>query len=83
MKPARDTFCGYCGVAFEPPLVDPRRCRACSTQIWANPIPVSVVIVPIVRGIRTGVLVIRRGIEPGKGKLALVGGFLEEHETWA
>ncbi len=25
---------------------------------------------------------IRRGIEPGKGKLALVGGFLEEHETW-
>jgi ADP-ribose pyrophosphatase YjhB (NUDIX family) len=25
---------------------------------------------------------VRRGIEPGKGKLALVGGFVEEHETW-
>lgn len=25
----------------------------------------------------------RRAIEPGKDKLAIVGGFLEEHETWA
>ena len=25
---------------------------------------------------------VRRGIPPEKGKLALVGGFLEEHETW-
>jgi ADP-ribose pyrophosphatase YjhB (NUDIX family) len=27
-------------------------------------------------------LVVRRGIEPARGKLALVGGFLEEHERW-
>ena len=32
---------------------------------------------------KTGLLVIRRGIQPGKDKLALVGGFLEDHETWA
>jgi ADP-ribose pyrophosphatase YjhB (NUDIX family) len=30
-----------------------------------------------------GLLVVKRGIEPGKGKWALVGGFLEEHESWA
>jgi ADP-ribose pyrophosphatase YjhB (NUDIX family) len=31
---------------------------------------------------KTGLLVVRRAIEPRKGLLALVGGFLEEHETW-
>ena len=29
-----------------------------------------------------GLLVVCRGIEPGKGLLALPGGFLEAHETW-
>jgi ADP-ribose pyrophosphatase YjhB (NUDIX family) len=52
-------------------------------QIWANPIPVCVLLVPIVTGERTGLLVVRRGIPPQQGKVALVGGFLEEHETWA
>ncbi len=27
-------------------------------------------------------MVVRRAIEPRKGLLALLGGFLEEHETW-
>jgi ADP-ribose pyrophosphatase YjhB (NUDIX family) len=80
---ARDSFCSYCGTAFEPPLAYPRTCPSCKTQIWANPIPVSVVLLPVVKESRTGLLVIRRGIQPGLGKLALVGGFLEDHETWA
>ena len=78
----KDTFCSHCGTKFEPPLAYPRTCAQCMTTIWANPIPVAVVLVPIVRGARTGLLVVRRGIEPGKGKLALVGGFVEEHESW-
>ncbi len=78
----RDTFCSFCGTAFEAPLSYPRTCAKCKTTIWANPIPVAVVLIPIVRGDRTGLLVVRRGIEPGKGKLALVGGFVEEQETW-
>ncbi|HEX4515935.1 MAG TPA: NUDIX domain-containing protein [Polyangiaceae bacterium] len=78
----RDTFCSYCGTAFEAAGAYPRTCGKCKTTIWANPIPVAVVLVPIVRGDRTGLLVVRRGIEPGKGKLALVGGFVEEYETW-
>ncbi len=83
MPPARDTYCSFCGTAYAPPLAYPRSCPSCKTQVWANPIPVSVVLVPVARDGRTGLLVVRRGIEPGRGKLALVGGFLEEHETWA
>jgi ADP-ribose pyrophosphatase YjhB (NUDIX family) len=51
-------------------------------MVWANPIPVVVVLQPVVVGDRTGLLTIRRAIPPGIGQLALVGGFLEEHETW-
>ncbi|HVJ92731.1 MAG TPA: NUDIX domain-containing protein [Labilithrix sp.] len=83
MAPTRDTYCSYCGKAYEPPLRYPRTCTGCKAQVWANPIPVSVVLVPVLREGRTGLLVVRRAIEPQKGKLALVGGFLEEHETWA
>lgn len=78
----RDTYCSHCGTAFTPPLSYPRTCPKCKTQIWANPTPVSVVLVPVNHNGRTGLLVVRRGIEPKLGKLALVGGFLEEHETW-
>lgn len=78
----RDSFCSYCGTAFEPPLAYPRTCAKCKTTIWANPIPVVLALVPIVREGRTGLLVVRRGVEPGRGKLALVGGFLEAHESW-
>ncbi len=80
---ARDTFCSHCGTAYASTASYPRTCESCKVQVWANPIPVSVVILPVETGGRTGVLVVRRGIQPGLGKLALVGGFLEEHETWA
>jgi ADP-ribose pyrophosphatase YjhB (NUDIX family) len=78
----RDTYCSYCGARFPEPLRYPRTCAACGVQIWANPIPVAVVLVPLIDGARTGLLVVRRAIPPGVGKLALVGGFLEEQETW-
>jgi ADP-ribose pyrophosphatase YjhB (NUDIX family) len=84
MANARDTFCSHCGTPFAPPLAYPRTCTnaACAVTIWANPIPVSVVLQPVNDGGRVGLLVVRRSIEPKKGLLALVGGFLEEHETW-
>ncbi len=84
MPPIRDQFCSACGTAYPTPLVYPRRCPAssCGMTVWANPIPVAVALVPIVVGDRTGLLVVRRGIEPKIGKLALVGGFVEEHERW-
>jgi ADP-ribose pyrophosphatase YjhB (NUDIX family) len=78
---ARDTFCSSCGTKYEAPLVYPRTCATCRTQVWANPIPVGVALVPVVHARGRGLLVIRRAIPP-IGKLALIGGFLEAHETW-
>ncbi|MFZ5444503.1 MAG: NUDIX domain-containing protein [Myxococcota bacterium] len=78
----RDSFCSYCGTAFQPPLTWPRTCATCRTTTWSNPIPVSVVLVPVRHARGEGLLVVRRSIEPKKGLLALTGGFLEDHETW-
>jgi ADP-ribose pyrophosphatase YjhB (NUDIX family) len=78
----RDTFCSYCGTKYPEPLTYPRTCTSCQTSVWANPIPVCVALVPIVTAEGTGLLTVRRAIPPGIGKLALVGGFLEEHESW-
>jgi ADP-ribose pyrophosphatase YjhB (NUDIX family) len=84
MNKVKDAFCSFCGTAFAIPLKYPRKCpnAACGVQIWANPIPVSVVLVPVLHNGQVGLLVVRRDIEPRKGLLAVVGGFLEEHETW-
>lgn len=78
----RDTYCSFCGTKYADPLTYPRTCPGCKTQIWANPIPVCIALVPIVTSEGTGLLTIRRAIPPQIGRLALVGGFLEEHETW-
>jgi len=80
--PVRDTFCSSCGTKYPEPLSYPRTCSSCQTTVWSNPIPVCVVLTQIVDGGRTGLLVIRRAIPPAIGKLALVGGFLEDHESW-
>ncbi|MBL9014275.1 MAG: NUDIX domain-containing protein [Myxococcales bacterium] len=82
MTNLRDTFCSFCGTRYTEAATYPRTCTGCTTQVWANPVPVSVVLVPIVEGPTSGLLVVRRAIPPQIGKLALVGGFLEEHETW-
>ena len=72
-----NTFCHLCGTRL-PGGDYPRTCGGCGAQIWANPIPVGVALVPI----DNGLLVIRRAIPPGVGKLALPGGFVEIDETW-
>lgn len=82
MALVRDAHCNYCGAKYAEPLAYPRTCTSCKAQVWANPIPVSVVLVQIVDGARTGILVVRRAIQPQLGKLGIVGGFLEEHESW-
>ena len=82
MTRVRDSFCSFCGTAFAEATGYPRRCAACGSEIWANPVPVGVALVPIASDARVGLLVIRRAIPPHIGKLALVGGFLEEHESW-
>jgi ADP-ribose pyrophosphatase YjhB (NUDIX family) len=47
-------------------------------KVWRNPLPVVVMIVPTA----AGVLLVRRGLPDGRGRLALPGGFQEVGETW-
>lgn len=78
----RDSFCSHCGTSFAGATTYPRTCSTCSTTLWANPIPVSIVLVPVKKNGAEGILCARRSIEPKKGLLGLTGGFLEEHESW-
>jgi ADP-ribose pyrophosphatase YjhB (NUDIX family) len=73
-----NSYCNFCGTAFADRSHYPRSCASCGAQVWANPIPVAVALVPV----GAGLLVVRRGIPPAVGKLALVGGFIEDHESW-
>lgn len=75
MKP--HTFCNYCGAAFGHDNW-PRACAACGETTWRNPVPVAVLMTKS----RGGLLIVQRGIEPGYGKLAMPGGFVDHGETW-
>jgi 8-oxo-dGTP pyrophosphatase MutT (NUDIX family) len=77
-----DSFCSRCGTRFENTTAYPRKCAACAVEIWANPIPVAVLLVPVRADGEEGVLVVRRTIPPQIGKLCLLGGFVEVHESW-
>src|SRR5215813_12854269 len=75
---AKDAHCSYCGHAFAPGQPWPRTCGHCNHISYRNPLPVAVVLVPVDRGL----LVVRRNIEPGFGKLALPGGYVDFLESW-
>jgi len=75
---ARNSHCSFCGQAFPPDAAWPRTCPACGEITYRNPTPVAVALVPVDRGL----LVVRRGIEPGRGKLALPGGYINYGESW-
>lgn len=72
------SFCSFCGVAFMPNQNWPRLCGACGSTTYRNPLPVSVVLLPV----DDGLLTVRRAIEPRLGQLALPGGFINYGESW-
>lgn len=91
-------FCGYCGAPFlvdrsapNGPFSEPgwpRKCSSptCGELTFANPAPVAVLLVkvgkegPLVA--QEGLLIVQRGIDPGKGEYAFPGGYVELGETW-
>ncbi len=73
----KDTFCSFCGTSYKEGQSYPKNCDNCSSLIYQNPLPVSVVLLPV----DDELLVIRRNIPP-IGRLALPGGFIEVGESW-
>jgi ADP-ribose pyrophosphatase YjhB (NUDIX family) len=79
--PDLNRYCTYCGGSFGRQRRWPRRCPSCAKTTYRNPLPVVVVLVPILD--QDGLLVVRRAIEPGLGKLALPGGYVDWADaTW-
>jgi 8-oxo-dGTP diphosphatase len=77
------SHCSYCGAAYAPDSAWPRLCAGCGETTWRNPLPVALVLLPVDdEAGRRGLVVVRRGIEPGYGELALPGGFIEVGESW-
>ncbi|WP_433794390.1 NUDIX domain-containing protein [Actinoplanes sp. CA-252034] len=76
--PDRYAHCTFCGARFPSGQAWPRRCGACGETSYLNPSPVAVAIQPV----GLGLLAVRRGIAPARGRLALPGGFIDVGETW-
>lgn len=81
-----NSHCSYCGKKFrDQKAIWPRTCSRCKHVSYLNPKPVVVLLVPV----GSGLLGVRRDIEPQKGHLALTGGFMDfcrpgthDNETW-
>lgn len=73
----RNSHCPFCGAAYASDAW-PRVCAPCGHTTYRNPIPVAVLVLPV----DDGVLCIRRGVDDGKGQLALPGGYVDFGETW-
>lgn len=74
----KNSHCSYCGSRFQLPQPWPRTCAGCKQTSYVNPAPVAVLLLQV----DGGLVVIRRGIPPRQGRLALPGGYINLGETW-
>ncbi len=75
----KPSHCPYCGEDLSAVLEEERErlyCEACDRIVWRNASPVSAIIVKK----EEKILLVKRGIEPGKGEWSLPAGFLEYEE---
>lgn len=78
MPAEKNSHCSYCGEPFAD-ATWPRQCSRCGNRSYLNPLPVSVILLPVGDN---GLLLIRRSIPPQEGALALPGGFIGVGESW-
>lgn len=76
--PEKNSHCSFCGARLPAAGAWPKQCSVCGNKIYLNPLPVVVVLLPM----GSGLVVIRRNIDPSKGTLTLPGGYLDRGETW-
>ncbi|AXI76619.1 NUDIX domain-containing protein [Peterkaempfera bronchialis] len=83
-RPAEGSHCTRCGTPYTPGTATwPRRCPGCGALAYRNPLPVAVALLPVrTADGATALTAVRRTIEPGRGLLALPGGFIDHGETW-
>ena len=77
-------YCRYCGSLLKD-FVDGdgrvrKRCRNCGAVFYENPVPATALIIPAIDD-RERILLVRRAVEPCRGKYSLPGGFIEIDET--
>lgn len=73
--------CPHCTSKLEEREIDEKKrlaCTYCTYVYWNNPLPVAASIVPHKSG---GIVLVKRGVEPRKGKWCLPAGFMETGET--
>ena len=71
-------FCHQCGTKYHNNDW-PRNCQHCGHIVWKNPIPVACILQPMTDGKRTGLLILKRAIEPHLGGWSLPGGFMDDN----
>jgi ADP-ribose pyrophosphatase YjhB (NUDIX family) len=76
--PEKNSHCSHCGHPFAKGQPWPRTCTACHARSYLGPAPVAVILVPV----GSGLLAVRRAIEPRIGELSLPGGFVDLGESW-
>ncbi|WP_406279227.1 NUDIX domain-containing protein [Streptomyces sp. NBC_00191] len=77
-----DSHCGNCGAPYGSLTSWPRTCPTCGETAYRNPLPVAVALLPAYDAHGTGLVVITRTIDPGRGGIALPGGYIDLGEDW-